>query len=347
MEQKRHSVRSQIDDRIVNEAAGRFGAAPDCLMGLHDSVKVVRGYRFVEKSLYQCERDGRTYILRLTHSRYVDFKFIAGEIDWVNYLANDGVSVPRAVPSEQGDFVEIVGEEDCPYAAVCFEKAEGRQIRFDDAGKWNAGLFEKYGETISRMHALTREYKPADTSLVRIRWHEQDWVANRDQYLPRSEARVREKYDELVERLHGLPQDPDAFGLIHGDAHPWNALYHEGNIILTDFDFCERSWFASEIAVILFYAVMAPIRGMDQVNFARYFLRNFMSGYRKENSLGSSWIKRIPDFLRLRMLSKFVLHYPEWESGVMTERRKLAFMEWKRKIENDIPYLDLDFSEFT
>jgi hypothetical protein len=46
------------------------------------------------------------------------------------------------------------------------------------------------------------------------------------------------------------------------------------------------------------------------------------------------------------MLSKFALHYPEWESGIMTERRKSTFMEWKCKIDNDVPYLDLDFSEF-
>jgi hypothetical protein len=31
----------------------------------------------------------------------------------------------------------------------------------------------------------------------------------------------------------------------------------------------------------------------------------------------------------------------------MTEKRRSAFLEWKRKIQNDIPYLDLDFSEFT
>jgi Ser/Thr protein kinase RdoA (MazF antagonist) len=346
MSKKPNPVCIEIGDSVLKEAASKFGAASAGLLRLHDSVRVVRGDRFVEKSLCQCERDGGSFVLRLTHPRYVDVKLIAGEVDWVNYLADNGLSVPRAVPSDQGNLVEIVEDENCSYAVVCFEKAEGRQIDFDDPDEWSAGLFERYGETVGRMHALTKEYRPAGTSLVRIQWHEQDWIANRDDYLPRSESRVRQKYGELVEALHRLPRDRDAFGLIHGDAHPWNALYHEGNITLADFDFCEHSWFASEIAIILFYAVMAPTKGMDNVNFARCFLKNFMRGYRKENSLDGFWMKRIPDFLRLRMLSKYVLHYPEWKSKIMTEKRRSAFLEWKRKIQNDIPYLDLDFSKF-
>lgn len=346
MANKQHSGCGEIDERIVKEAADSFKATPDRLLRLHDSVKIARSHRFVEKSLYQCERDGRVFILRLTHPLYIDFELIPGETNWINYLADGGVRIPRAVPSDRGNLVEIIEDEDCPYAVVCFEKAKGQQIDFDDVNDWNAGLFEKYGETIGRIHSLTKQYRPADRSLVRIQWHQQDWIANRNGYLPRSEARVREKYDELLKTLHRFPKDRDCFGLIHGDAHPWNVLYHQGNVILTDFDFCEHSWFASEIAIILFYAAMAPARGMDQVTFAHHFLKSFMIGYRKENGMDGSWIRRIPDFLKLRMLSKYVLHYPEWESGIMTERRKSAFAEWKRRIEGEIPYLGIDFSEF-
>jgi hypothetical protein len=58
-------------------------------------------------------------------------------------------------------------------------------------------------------------------------------------------------------------------------------------------------------------------------------------------------MKQIPTFLRLRMVSKYVLHYQEWKSNIMSENRKSAFREWKYKIENDIPYIDIDFSEFS
>jgi Ser/Thr protein kinase RdoA (MazF antagonist) len=146
---------------------------------------------------------------------------------------------------------------------------------------------------------------------------------------------------------HTLPKDRNSYGLIHGDAHPWNLLLHKGNIILTDFDFCEYNWFVSDIAVALFYALMAPIEGMDKISFARCFMENFMSGYGKANNIEAYWMKQIATFLRLRMASKYVLHYQEWRSDNMSERRNVAFMEWKYKIENDIPYIDMDFSEFS
>ena len=76
-------------------------------------------------------------------------------------------------------------------------------------------------------------------------------------------------------------------------------------------------------------------------------LENFLKGYRRENGIDGYWLKQIPNFLKLRMISKFILHYPEWQANSMSGNRKLAFKEWRRKIENDLPYVDLDFSERT
>jgi len=255
------------------------------------------------------------------------------------------VRAPRAITSKNGELVEIIEDEDSSYAAVSFEKAEGREIVFDDPDEWNTDLFVRYGRTIGRMHALTKRYAPKGRSLLRIKWYEQDWVANIDRYVPASESLVRQKHRDLMRALHSLPKDRDSYGLIHGDAHPWNVLFHQGDIILTDFDFCERSWFASEIAIVLFYAVMAPIGGMNRSTFANCFLRNFLIGYLEENSLDAYWIEQIPQFLRLRILSKYILHYPEWESNTMTENRKSEFIAWNQKIENDIPYVDIQFSD--
>ena len=202
----------EIGDTILEEAAGRYRVTRDKLTKLHHSVITHGADKFVEKALYQFERNKQSFILRLTHPKYVDFKLIRGEADWVNYLADNGLTVPRVIPSEDGLLVEFMKMGDAAYAAVCFEKAKGREIRFDDEGEWNAQLFQRYGETIGRMHALTKEYKPKDESLVRIKWHEQDWIAGIDRYLPASESVVREKYDELLEALHALPKNRDSYG---------------------------------------------------------------------------------------------------------------------------------------
>jgi Ser/Thr protein kinase RdoA (MazF antagonist) len=339
---KRETFRG-LGDSILREAAERFGVIKNELTKVHDSVTTEKDEVTSEKSLYQYEHEGKGFVLRLTIPQYLDFGLIPGEVDWVNYLADKGVSVPRAVPSKDGNLVEIIEADGSSYAAVCFEKVEGRSINFKDSDEWNGELFRRYGETIGKMHALTKRYAPADESLARMQWFEQSWF---DSHLLPRESPVRRKCDELMDSLHTLPKDRDSYGLIHGDAHPWNVLLHKGKIVLTDSDFCEWSWFASEVAIILFYAVMALTEGMDRVSFAAYFMKNFMTGYREENSMDVYWLKQIPGFLKLRMISKYILHYPEWKSGSISERRRSAFLEWKRKIENDVPYLDIDFSEF-
>jgi Ser/Thr protein kinase RdoA (MazF antagonist) len=338
----RKEVCKSISDGMLKEAASRFGTINSKLIRLHESVSISEGRAAIEKALYQCEREGKNLLLRLTMPQYVNFELIPGEADWINYLADNGVRVPRVIPSEKGNLVEIIQAEDSSCAAVSLEKVEGKPIDFDDCGEWNAELFAEYGRTIGEMHSLSKRYAPTDRSLTRMQWHEQEWL-DTSQLPPKSP--VRRKCKELIQALHTLPKDRDSYGLIHGDAHPWNVLLHEGKIVLTDFDFCEQSWFASDIAIILFYAVMAPIEGMDRISFTAYFTKNFMRGYREENSIDVFWSKQLPSFLRLRMISKYILHYPEWTSGRMSDRRKSAFMEWKRRIENDIPYLEVDFSE--
>jgi Ser/Thr protein kinase RdoA (MazF antagonist) len=339
---KKKEVCKGISDGILGEAANRFGVAKEELTKLHASVIIKEDHATIGKSLCQYEREEKSFLLRLTIPEHVDFALIPGEADWINYLADNGVRVPRIIPSQNGNLVEIIEVDGSSCAAVSFEKMEGRPINFEDSDEWNGELFRRYGDTIGKMHALNKRYDPADKSLTRMQWYEQDWL---DSCLLPPESLVRRKCEELIQTLHSLPKDRDSFGLIHGDAHPWNVLLHEGRIVLTDFDFCEQSWFASDIAIILFYAIMAPVEGMEQTSFAAYFMKNFMNGYRKENSIDAYWVEQIPSFLRLRMISKYILHYPEWKSGKMSERRKFAFTEWKRKIENDIPYLDVDFSE--
>jgi len=343
---KREAILNNNRECILKEVASRFGIAVGRLAKLHDSIKIDQGKEFIEKSLYEYKRGGKSFLLRLTVPYYVDFELIKGEADWINYLADNGIHVPRVIPSLSGKLVEAIEVADSSLAAVAFEKVEGRLIDFGNSDEWNTKLFEKYGKAVGKMHVLTKRYEPQDESFTRMQWYEQDWF-DIDRCLPRSEYIARRKCHDLIRMTHSLPKGRNSYGLIHGDAHPWNLLVHERNIILTDFDFCEYSWFVSDIAVALFYALMAPTEGMDKISFARCFMQNFMRGYSKENSIEVYWMKHIPTFLRLRMVSKFALHYQEWQSNLMSENRRTAFLEWKYKIENDIAYIDIDFSEFT
>ena len=50
----------------------------------------------------------RPIILKLTHSSHRQVPLILGEIDFTNYLADNGVNVSRAIPSLDGNLVETL-----------------------------------------------------------------------------------------------------------------------------------------------------------------------------------------------------------------------------------------------
>jgi Ser/Thr protein kinase RdoA (MazF antagonist) len=89
-------IKERYSDAILEGAVRRFGIAPD-------RIRLLDGF---ESFMYEFERDGGDYILRIGHSLRRNENLIQGEVDWINYLAAGGASVAGAVLSEQGNLVE-------------------------------------------------------------------------------------------------------------------------------------------------------------------------------------------------------------------------------------------------
>ena len=115
---------------------------------------------------------------------------------------------------------------------------------------------------------------------------------------------------------------------------------------LFDFDDCQYTWFADDIAVALFYAVPHDGRSARARDTAREFLGHFLAGYRSENDLDPRWLARIPLFLKRREMDLYIVIHRSidlanpgaWAASFLDGRRE--------KIENDVPYVDIDFGEF-
>src|SRR5690606_3310233 len=81
-----------------------------------------------ENYVYEGDKNGITYILRLTHSSHRSTNMVIGELDWINYLADKCISVARAYNSVNGNLAEEI-HVDNDYFIVClFEKAKGRLL---------------------------------------------------------------------------------------------------------------------------------------------------------------------------------------------------------------------------
>jgi Ser/Thr protein kinase RdoA (MazF antagonist) len=292
-----------------------------------------------ESFIYEFNRPDGDFILRIGHSLRRTPDHIRGEVDWINYLSDHGVTVARAVLSRTGNLVEPIedghGDE---FLCTAFIKARG-----GIAGKAqiNDQLFLNYGRLLGRMHALAKNYTPSDPAWKRYTW---DGPENNtpDRQLPTSEGVIRQKYQAILEPLLSLPCDRDGYGMIHQDAHTGNLFVDENYAMtLFDFDDCVYGHFIYDIAMVLFY--IAGWGGDDIPGFTGRFMPVFLQGYREFNHLDPVWLKEIPNFLKLREIDLFATilytmgETPEdaWCARYMKGRRE--------KIVNETPFIAFDW----
>jgi Ser/Thr protein kinase RdoA (MazF antagonist) len=263
---------------------------------------------------------------------------IAGEVDWINYLGRGGAHVARAIFSERGNLVEAIDDRHGDqFLATAFVKAKGGPSWETE---WTPKFVEHYGRVIGRIHALTKDYIPADPSWRRDEW---DSPGNLDmeKWLPDSETMALQRFKELMLHLSTLPKDRESYGLIHQDAHGGNFFVHEGQITLFDFDDCVYGWFIYDIAMVLFYAAMF---NEDMLTFTAEFMQDFLRGYSQENNLNPIWLKELPYFLKLREIDLYaIIHFSfdleneddPWITGFLDGR--------KERIDTGLPYIDFEW----
>ena len=94
-------IKKRYNDIILQEAMLRFGISKDPIQSLEA----------VENFVYEFERDSNAYILRIAHSFRRSESLVLGEVDWINFLADGGVSVSRAILSKGGKLVEAIEDQ--------------------------------------------------------------------------------------------------------------------------------------------------------------------------------------------------------------------------------------------
>lgn len=322
-------IKDRFNDQILQEAMKYYRIT-------EDNIHLLDGF---ESFMYEFNRGDQAFILRLAHSIRRNENLIQGEVDWINYLYHGGASVSQAILSEGGNLVESIPDaHDGYFLTTAFAKAQGQP-----PGKemWDETLFEKYGQLIGRMHALSKKYSPPDPSWKRPEWDDPGML-DIDIWLPVSESNVLDKYLSLKSHLDSLPRSRDSYGLIHQDAHAGNFFLDDaGNITLFDFDDCAYSWYINDIAIVLFYIVIGR---EDQATFTRDFMTHFLRGYRQENDFDPGWLKEIPPFLKLREIDLYAVIHRSFDVDNIDHPWVAMYMEnRKTRIENDVPFIDFDF----
>lgn len=322
----------QYSDVILDEILFKYNFEKD-------RVKLLDGF---ESFIYECERDGREYILRVSHTGLRRSKEqLLAEMDYINYMADNGVPAARAVRSPQGNMIESADSNPL-FAGALFEKARGHRPKRE---LWQPKFIQQYGETVGRMHRLTKSYQAPGG------FRRPDGMADlegfAEKFLPPSEKEVIHEWNQLLDYLRTLPKGTDEYGLIHQDLHGGNFFVDDaGSMTIFDFDDSQYFWFIHDIAMCLLYVVPHHCEKPEDLSNADLFMEHFMTGYRRENQLDQRWILEIPTFIRLREMDLYIAIHRSmdlndldpWCASFMKNRRE--------KIQNRVPYLELDFNKY-
>jgi len=316
---------------ILEEALQRFAID-------EQNIALLDGF---ESYIYAFSRPDGEFILRIGHSLRRTKELILGEVDWINTLAAGGAGVAKAVFSKNARLVEFIPDgQGGFFMATAFEKAEGGPAGGE---LWNPKLFRAWGRNLGRIHTLTKDYTPSQPAWKRDEW---DSAGNMpvESWLPASDTAILGKFQELMTYLQALPKDRDSYGLIHQDAHAGNFFVNQDyKITLFDFDDCVYSWFVYDIAMVLFYGLMAH---EDDPDYVRAFTRPFLEGYHQENILDPVWLAEIPYFLKLREIDLYaqILFSFGGPDQIDDPWCQYYMKGRKEKIESGSPYIDFNWN---
>lgn len=322
-------IKERYTFEIRDDAVARFGG---------NSPEDIGGF---ESFIMKFSRNGTDLVLRLAHTIRRSPEMIQGEVQWIRYLAENGVSVADAVESLSGNLVEEIPDgKGGSFLATAFRMIKGKTPW---QYGWNTELFTDYGRLLGKMHNLSRSYAPPVD--LRPHWNSSSLGGDLLKMIPEDQEKVRSRITELENEALALPAARDSYGLVHYDAHGGNMLVSEtGRITLFDFDDCCFSWYAGDIAIILFYMVT---NAKEPEMIAAKFLEPFFRGYAENNSLDPVWLNSIPLFLSIREIDLYAVIHRSMDMENL-DGWCGAFMKGRReRLEKGAPYLDMDFSRFS
>lgn len=292
---------------ILSWAAASFGFKTDTLALISESAHT-------RNHIYRFTQHDRRYILRLSERPPAQAGKVAAEIHWVSYLADNGVRTPQPIRTTDGQLCTAYRCKDAWFFASAFQMALGVGFDKNNPELWGPALFSKWGETMGKIHQVTKAYDPGDFAGARDTWR---ITKTENPYLRRGKYRLLiNKLERMEAVIESLPKDVHSYGLIHHDFHPRNFLIDDGDITVFDFDDSIYGWFALDIGIAAAHAVWSGSPGEDRNSkreFAQRFLNSFLAGYAKHNTLDQHWIERIPMFMDYTSTSSFMWWLEDWD----------------------------------
>ncbi|MGH1354658.1 MAG: phosphotransferase enzyme family protein [Thalassovita sp.] len=194
-----------------------------------------------ENTVLKARKDGSDYALRLHRPGYRTRAELLSELQWMEALALNGLTVPQPEPSLNGSLIEYIGDTPISLLSWMPGTPSGAGARLDVENP--AQFAERLGRALAKMHALSDEWA-GPTEFSRPSWDLEGLLGqtplwgpfwDNPDLSPDESLLLQRTRDKAYDRLENIAGDLD-FGLIHADIITENILTQNGSVGLIDFD---------------------------------------------------------------------------------------------------------------
>lgn len=304
---------------------------------------------YAENATFRVDTDSATYMLRMNRPRVHAASTIESEMAWLSALRRDtSLGVPEPVAATDGSLVVSAEDPAVPDPRLCvlLRWLDGRFI----AERLVGAHLARIGTLTAQLHTHASGWAPPPwfarprldtvTDAAKAEALRADVAALSGQHPSRDDGdRALELVDSLVSAAEASLVDralamvrtatselgsTDLFGLIHGDLHFENVLFHGSEARAIDFDDCGWGHHLYDLAVTLSELRTRP--RYDELQDA------LLGAYAAERSLPASYTIQLPRLFALRELQILA-----W---ILESRERAAFREhwqrWAREVLDEL-----------
>lgn len=257
--------------------------------------------------------DGNRYVLRVQRPDGPTTAQVGSEMDWLTALGRDtDLVVPRPVATRSGERLTVVADPAVPEPRTCvlYHWVDGRftDERLSAPQLYRVGEFTAHLQHHgNRMSGLDRPRVDDISAFGRSQVDGfSSTVVDRAATLVASAhsaeggSRVRAALERARAARSSLGFSADVFGLVHGDLHQENYLFHRGQVRAIDFDDCGFGHYAYDLAV--------TVKELGRLPHRAELRSALLSGYRSVASAASASVDSevIDAFVGLRRVQLIV-----------------------------------------
>jgi len=251
-------------------------------------------------TIYKVGCEDYSFVLRLSSEHHRNADQIKSELDFQKYLFDNGAAVAEPLQTESGEMCFPLEMDNSRFICSAFAYVKGKS--WDERKDESEQIFVKIGAALGKIHRLSKEYYPVNAVKRRL-WSEQQELLKFDIFKKHS-IELYNKYLDFMLQMDKEEKTADTFGLTHGDYLVSNYLIDDAdNITVIDFDECEYSWFAADLAICIrayLFWTENPAALPQKAAEAEMMHYNLLRGYGSENTITADMVYDLEKYIKIR-----------------------------------------------